>query len=171
MLCSGIAAHLQTLYWAERRYGRMIFHNSLVAVVNISVAYLLVDRFGVGGLALAFSIASMFSVFRLLWLVRRDYLAYVPARTTFGLAKLAVTGSLLAGGLRVAAITFGIEGHSVANPTTLITLAIASLVAAAFYFAVGRLSEIDPFPALSRTITHVARQTAKVYWPGGELGK
>ena len=145
-----MAGLFQVPFWADRRYRMIIFHNGLMAIVNVLLDLLLAPLFGVVGLALGFTLTCGVSSVRMLWLLSKVYgPVMTKERVTSALKPLAATTAmaivvlLLRQPVSVLIMSRSSQFYNEVFRTILLVG-----VGSATYVAAGMLGRMQPFPAL-----------------------
>jgi putative peptidoglycan lipid II flippase len=151
---SALAVQFQTPFWAERRYGTLVWNNTLIALLNIALDLLLVPYWGVVGIALGFTLSSAISCLRMGWLVRRHYGALFPR------GSLPCALKALAASLAMALVVFlarrPVSGLVLARVSDfyqeIFRVLVLATLGMATYAASGLIQGMEPFGALYRGV-------------------
>jgi len=166
LVFSSLVAHLQTVYWADRKYKLLIVQLALVTLVNVLVDVPLGFAFGAWGLAAGFTLASAASCASMIWLIERDYGRLLSVGRLSVLVKPAAVTAIMATAMLAArgpASYFSSTLFGYGTSTEAFSrLCLLSGVGLVVFSAAGLAGGLEPLPSLARSVLRRVSNSAAI---------
>jgi len=156
LLFASIGTHLQTVFWADRRYVNLIGVNALISGLNIVFDVVLGFWLGAKGLAWGYTLASLVYALVAAWYLRLSYGPILNAERRGGIARTAAMTALMALCVYLLRNPVGDLSSFLSKDSrqwqAIIQLALLTAIGGSIVLVVGLAAKVEPVSSVLRSM-------------------